>query len=105
MSQYCRDTLDSMSDLRHSSVMAADLASTDLIDNDLIDNDLTGAAATSTVGAGTCYTCGTANSVIDRFQDYSTTRGPMVEHLVTKCPNCGRRDVHHHAAHAVGPIS
>ena len=43
----------------------------------------------SKVGAGTCNSCGTANNVVDRIQDYSTTRGPMVEHVVTRCPNCG----------------
>lgn len=78
--------------------------STELASTSLSGTELSGTDATSTAGAGACYSCGTANDVVDRFQDYSTTRGPMVEHLVTKCPNCGRRDVHHHAAQAVGPI-
>ena len=45
----------------------------------------------STVTTATCTTCGGSVLVLARFQDYSTTRGPMAEYLVTRCDHCGQQ--------------
>lgn len=45
-----------------------------------------------------CTSCGEPVEVVDRFRDYSTTRGPMTEHLVTRCSVCGQQHLLHVAA-------
>ena len=45
-----------------------------------------------------CTSCGEPVEVVDRFRDYSTTRGPMTEHLVTRCSACGQQHLLHVAA-------
>jgi len=52
--------------------------------------------------AETCQNCGLPVRVIDRIRDYSTTRGPMAEHVVTKCDSCGQEHLLHMAAQALG---
>ena len=48
--------------------------------------------------ATACDKCGHDVTIIDRFKDYSTTRGPMTEHVVTRCPSCGEQHLLHLAA-------
>ena len=51
----------------------------------------------------TCAACGHHGvRVIDRIQDYSTTRGPMAEHVITRCPACGQQHLLHLAAQHTG---
>ncbi len=45
-----------------------------------------------------CTRCGSTVDVVDRFRDYSTTRGPMAEHVVTRCQQCGQQHLLHLAA-------
>ena len=45
-----------------------------------------------------CTSCGSPVAIIDRFRDYSTTRGPMAEHVITRCTNCGQQHLLHLAA-------
>ena len=49
-----------------------------------------------------CTNCGRSVQVVDRFQDYSTTRGPMTEYVVTRCPGCGQQHLLHAAAQELG---
>lgn len=50
-----------------------------------------------------CDHCGHPVDVVDRFRDYSTTRGPMAEHVVTRCATCGQQDLVHLAAQPYSP--
>jgi RNase P subunit RPR2 len=45
-----------------------------------------------------CTSCGKPVEIIDRVRDYSTTRGPMAEHVVTRCTVCGQQHLLHLAA-------
>lgn len=47
-----------------------------------------------------CDRCGQPVDIVDRFRDYSTTRGPMAEHVVTRCATCGQQELVHLAAQA-----
>lgn len=39
----------------------------------------------------TCNSCGSSVLMLDQFQDYSTTRGPMNVYTVTRCDHCGQQ--------------
>jgi RNase P subunit RPR2 len=49
-----------------------------------------------------CDQCGHPVDIVDRVRDYSTTRGPMAEHVVTRCGSCGQREIFHVAAQVLG---
>ncbi len=51
-----------------------------------------------------CHSCGDSVRVLDRFRDYSTTRGPMAEHVVTRCDSCGEQYLVHVAAQVLGGV-
>lgn len=42
----------------------------------------------STHNGPTCPSCQFPTRVVDRWCDYSTTRGPMTSYEVTYCDNC-----------------
>ena len=55
-------------------------------------------AHASNLPIATCTTCGSTVLILNRFRDYSTTRGPMNEYLITRCDHCGQQHLLHAAA-------
>ena len=51
-----------------------------------------------------CTACGSPVEIVDRFRDYSTTRGPMTEHLVTRCTSCGQQHLLHGSAQRMSSV-